>query len=511
MDDIKPKTVLFYAINTPGHVNILLALADKIKSDHGYNTVFLLIGPTFETSIENHGHKLIILEEENVKEEYEMSEDDEMADVKEKPVKRKIKLSGFLKYEYLLRSQLKDFEQDPLDRMGNLMSSFKNLLQSELIDNHENLSAAIKSIDPDLVIADVFLVPPSIQNLTNIPWVKLCSANPLQLTKANPEFGVKPPGMVGFKLLDKARRKKLREENPAEWEEMVESWRSASKRMEEAFKARATTPLEDFFEKHGCPLPSGILSQESPHLNLYLFPKEIDYDQDDDLFQYPSRCFRCDSMIRKPMGPKNLEVSQFWANKLNEAMVGKKEMIFFSLGSLASGKVKLMKKYINIFKKDPNRLYVVSKGVNGDKYELDPNNMIGGNYIPQTLFLEQANLAIVHGGNNSVFECLYFGIPMIVLPVFGDQTDNAQRIEDMGLGKRLPVFDCNEESLLKAIDEILSNKAMIERVQSVGKQMRARDTATKVSLILQKLLEDKHLDENTIDLFRNRNGDEMKS
>ena len=47
---------------------------------------------------------------------------------------------------------------------------------------------------------------------------------------------------------------------------------------------------------------------------------------------------------------------------------------------------------------------------------------------------------------------------MIVLPLFWDQVDNAQRVDETGFGERLPAYAFREEELLQAIDRLLADR-----------------------------------------------------
>ncbi|MEU3528985.1 glycosyltransferase [Streptomyces sp. NPDC038707] len=54
--------------------------------------------------------------------------------------------------------------------------------------------------------------------------------------------------------------------------------------------------------------------------------------------------------------------------------------------------------------------------------------------VPQPLLLESVDLFVTHGGFNSVREALRTGTPLAVLPHFGDQYTNAERVVELGLG-----------------------------------------------------------------------------
>ncbi|WP_433037173.1 glycosyltransferase [Actinomycetospora sp. CA-053990] len=57
-------------------------------------------------------------------------------------------------------------------------------------------------------------------------------------------------------------------------------------------------------------------------------------------------------------------------------------------------------------------------------------------WVPQPLLLSCADLLLTHGGYNSIREAVRHGVPMVVLPQFGDQEANADRAEALGLGRR---------------------------------------------------------------------------
>ena len=106
----------------------------------------------------------------------------------------------------------------------------------------------------------------------------------------------------------------------------------------------------------------------------------------------------------------------------------------------------------------PHR-YIVSKGPLHAEFELAPN-MTGAEFLPQTSVIPHADMVITHGGNNTTTECLHFGKPMIVLPLFWDQHDNAQRMDELGLGVRLATCGFSVPEMHGALDRLLGDRGV---------------------------------------------------
>jgi UDP:flavonoid glycosyltransferase YjiC (YdhE family) len=95
--------------------------------------------------------------------------------------------------------------------------------------------------------------------------------------------------------------------------------------------------------------------------------------------------------------------------------------------------------------------------------------------LPQTSIIPQVDMVITHGGNNTVTEAQHFGKPMIVLPLFWDQYDNAQRVAELGYGRRLPTYSFRDDDFLEAVDALLADAVLRERMRAIGAAIRERD------------------------------------
>jgi MGT family glycosyltransferase len=249
------------------------------------------------------------------------------------------------------------------------------------------------------------------------------------------------------------------------WDEYWHAYRDAHREMHAEFS--------EFCQQRGAPLlPADDFIHESPWLNMYLYPDEVDYRR------------------AQPLGPTwhNLQTSvratdPAWALP-EELRDGEGPLVYLSLGSLGSADVELMQKLVAELADAPCR-FVVSKGPQHEEFEL-ADNMTGAEFLPQTEILPKVDLVITHGGNNTVTESLYFGKPMIVLPIFWDQHDNAQRISETGFGVRLDTYRHSGEELTGAIERLLGDEALAARLAQTSERLqRVPGTERAADLIEQ--------------------------
>jgi UDP:flavonoid glycosyltransferase YjiC (YdhE family) len=96
---------------------------------------------------------------------------------------------------------------------------------------------------------------------------------------------------------------------------------------------------------------------------------------------------------------------------------------------------------------------------------------------------------ITHGGNNTVTESMWFGLPMIVLPIFWDQHDNAQRVQERGHGIRLPTYSLTAEALSGALDRVLGDAALRARSDAAAERLRAQPGTVRAAELIERVAE----------------------
>jgi UDP:flavonoid glycosyltransferase YjiC (YdhE family) len=97
---------------------------------------------------------------------------------------------------------------------------------------------------------------------------------------------------------------------------------------------------------------------------------------------------------------------------------------------------------------------------------------------------------ITHGGNNTVTESLFFGKPMVALPLFWDQYDNAQRLDESGLGIRLDTYAHDPAELTGAVDRLLADRGLAARLETLAGELAAARGSERAAELIEAAARD---------------------
>lgn len=319
----------------------------------------------------------------------------------------------------------------------------------ELVDGARYVDARLAEIftevEPDLIVEDNVVGFPAVL-AAGVPWVRIVSCNPLELKDATV-----PPTFSGYPTGDGSG-----------WDEFRSRYRDLTEPLQREFS--------EFCVARGAPpLPEGEFIHESPFLNLYVYPPEVDYERSRPLGPNWQRLGSC---VREPDGHAD------WSGEARLA-------VYLSLGSLGSADVALMQKLIDTLGQT-DYFVVVSLGPQHDELRL-ASNMTGEEFLPQPAILPQVEVVITHGGNNTITESLHFGKPTVVLPLFWDQHDNAQRMHELGLGRRLDTYGHEPAELIDAIESLLADPHLPGRLSGISQRLQAGPGTVQAADLIESL------------------------
>jgi MGT family glycosyltransferase len=322
------------------------------------------------------------------------------------------------------------------------LDTFIRPVWENLIDGAKYCEPQLREIlaraEPDVIVEDNVSGFPAL--LTHgAPWVRIMSCNPLEMK--DPDL---PPTFSGYPTEDRVG-----------WDEFRAEYDRTHRDLWSGFN-------EWMLEQGAPPLPDLEFIHESDHLNISIFPDAADYLRSNSL---APTWHRLESSVRDTEEP--------WSVPDTLGDDGEGGLVYLSLGSLGSADVDLMRRLVDVLSRTRHR-YIVSKGPRADEFEL-PDNMWGEARVPQTSIISEVDLVITHGGNNTVTEALHFGKPMVVLPLFWDQYDNAQRMHELGYGVRLATYDFSDDDLTGAVDGLLADETLRSNLEVLGERIRDQE------------------------------------
>jgi bacteriocin biosynthesis cyclodehydratase domain-containing protein len=110
--------------------------------------------------------------------------------------------------------------------------------------------------------------------------------------------------------------------------------------------------------------------------------------------------------------------------------------------------------------------------------------------ISQALLLPSTAVVVGSGGFNTVHEALCHGVPVVSLPVAGDEHALAARIEQLGLGIAITETERGRERIRDAISTVLSDEGYRERTRAFATEARLSNGASKAVRLLEALQRD---------------------
>ncbi|WP_104195791.1 nucleotide disphospho-sugar-binding domain-containing protein [Cryobacterium sp. M15] len=130
-------------------------------------------------------------------------------------------------------------------------------------------------------------------------------------------------------------------------------------------------------------------------------------------------------------------------------------VVYVSFGSFLSVRGDVLTRVVAALDGLPVRVAIAAGATDPTELGALPAAWLVRAFLPQVRLLQQAVLAVTHGGNNSVTEAMTAGVPLVVLPFSTDQFAGAAALDDAGFGISLPPNTATVLELRAACERML--------------------------------------------------------
>ncbi|XP_028135386.1 UDP-glucosyltransferase 2 [Diabrotica virgifera virgifera] len=105
-----------------------------------------------------------------------------------------------------------------------------------------------------------------------------------------------------------------------------------------------------------------------------------------------------------------------------------------------------------------------------------PDNLLISKWLPQSDILAHPNVVafVSHSGLISITEAVHHGVPLVVVPIFGDQHMNALRAVEKGIAVKIEFSKLDGDTLLGGVQKIINDNQYQKNAKEISKMFRDR-------------------------------------
>jgi UDP:flavonoid glycosyltransferase YjiC (YdhE family) len=100
-----------------------------------------------------------------------------------------------------------------------------------------------------------------------------------------------------------------------------------------------------------------------------------------------------------------------------------------------------------------------------------PDHVLLFERVPQVELLARVDVMVSHGGNNTVNEALAAGRPLLVMPVGGEQGDNASRVVYLGTGLRARISGSPSSEIGEKVRRLIEEPSFSRKALGIARSL----------------------------------------
>jgi zeaxanthin glucosyltransferase len=168
-------------------------------------------------------------------------------------------------------------------------------------------------------------------------------------------------------------------------------------------------------------------------------------------------------------------------------------LVYASLGTLQGGRVSLFRRICEAAQQLELQL-VIAHGGGLDRRAATslPGRPAVFDFVPQDEVLRHANLAVLHGGLNTVMDALAAAVPIAAIPIAFEQGAIAARLAHAGAGRRVARRFLTAGRLAAAMQDVLTTPAYAEAAKRIAAEISRAGGVARAADIVETVLQTGH-------------------